>query len=296
MPDEELPLSPYRVLDLTLEHGHLCGRLLADMGADVVKVEPPTGDPARRRGPFYQGVPHPERSFTFWFYNLNKRGITLNLESADGRELLRRLANTADVLIESFPPDYMGDQGLGYEELEGLNPRLVYTAITGFGRTGPHADYQAPDIVVQAMGGLMYGAGDPDRPPLRISFPQACLHGGAAAAVGTMLALRQRNASGQGQMVDVSAQQGVVWSLMNATVTWDLNQVNITREGSYRGFQGVHSRLNWPCKDGYVTMGIQGGAAGGTGMNALVKWMDEEGMAPDYLTLYDCGRALHVPG
>lgn len=288
MPDH-LPLAPYRVLDLTWEHASLCGRLLGDLGAQVIKVEPPRGDPARLRPPFYGDQPHPDRSLTFWFYNLNKRGITLDIATADGQALLKRLATQTDILLESYPPGTMEQWGLGYDDLSSLNPRLIYTRITGFGQDGPYAHYQAPDMVVQAMGGLMFITGDPDRPPLRISFPQAYLHAAAEGAVGTLLALWERHRSGQGQQVDVSAQQGVVWSLMNATVTWDLNRVNITRQGAYRsgGASGTRLRLNWECKDGYVCFVIGGGRVGGESTRNLVRWMEAEGAAPDYLSLFD---------
>ena len=278
-----------RVLDLTQAYSHLCGRVLADFGADVVLVEPPEGDPVRRRGPFFGGSPHRERSLTFWFYNVNKRGITLNLDTADGRELCTRLAKTADIVLESFPPGHMDALGLGYKDLSVLNPRLIYVSISAFGQSGPYADYQAPDIVGQAMGGLMYMAGDPNRPPLRIAFPQTYLHAASEAAVGALLALHARDATGRGQLVDVSAQQSVIWSLMNATVTWDLNKTNVTRQGSERfgSARGTRMRINWPCKDGYVCFRIQSGPTGGLSMKGLVRWMDEEGMAPDYLNLYD---------
>ena len=291
MVDGELPLSPYRVLDLTVENGHQCGRVLADFGADVIKVEPPGGDPARRRGPFYQHVEDPERSFNFWFHNLNKRGITLDLASPDGKELFQRLARRVDVLIESFPPGYMESVGLGPSALERLNPGLIVTSLTGFGQSGPHADYLAPDIVVQALGGLMYVTGDVHRPPLRITPPQAYAHGAMEAAVGTMHALFYKGNSGEGQRVDTSAQQAVVWSLMNATGMWDLNRVNVIREGALRGgtVYTVKQRLNWPCKDGYITCTIAGSQAAATGGSTsnLIQWMIDEGTAPEFLRYYD---------
>ena len=282
--EQDSALSPYRILDLSDGRGHLCGRILADLGADVLKVEPPWGDSARQREPFYKDTPHPEKSLFFWAYNLNKRSITLRLESADGRELFKQLVTTADAIIESFAPGYMAGLGLGYANLEHIKPDLVVTSITPFGQSGPYANYLAPDLVGQAMGGLMYVTGDSDRPPVRITFPQAYLHAGAEAAVGTLMALYNKGVTGQEQHVDVSMQQSVVWSLMNATPTWDLNQVNIKREGALRsgGTRDVRRRINWPCKDGFVTFGM-----GARPMKALVKWMDSEGVAPDYLTLMD---------
>jgi crotonobetainyl-CoA:carnitine CoA-transferase CaiB-like acyl-CoA transferase len=133
---EEPLLSPYRALDLTDEKGFFCGRILGDFGVDVIKIEPPGGDPSRRIGPFYHDIPDPEKSLHWFAYNANKRGITLNIETADGRELFRRLVKTADFVIESFPPGYMDKIGLGYASLSQINPGIIMTSITPFGQTG----------------------------------------------------------------------------------------------------------------------------------------------------------------
>ncbi|MBM3947044.1 MAG: hypothetical protein FJ315_06570, partial [SAR202 cluster bacterium] len=158
-----------------------------------------------------------------------------------------------------------------------------------------HAAFKGPDIVVQAMGGLMYVTGDHDRPPLRIAPPQAFLHAASEAAVATLHALAARHVISEGQDVQVSGQQSVIWALMNATVTWDLNQVNVTREGALRGgaASAARRRLNWRCQDGYVTVSIAGGtsaAISGT-TRGIVRWMEEEGAAPDFLLQYDFARA-----
>jgi len=134
----EYMLSPYRVLDLTDEKGFLCGKILGDLGADVIKIERPGGDLARKIGPFYRDVPDPEKSLYWFAYNNNKRGITLNIEAADGCELFKRLVKTADIVIESFAPGYMDDLGLGYSTLSQITDgKTVMTSITPFGQKGP---------------------------------------------------------------------------------------------------------------------------------------------------------------
>src|SRR4030042_2896661 len=143
-------LEPMRVIDLTDEKGYLCGRLLGDLGADVIKVERPSGDRGRRLGPFYHDLPHPEKSLYWFSYNANKRGITLNLETADGKELLFKLVKTADVVIESFSPGYLGKLNLGYKALSEVNPDIILTSISPFGQTGPYSHFEGSDIVLMA--------------------------------------------------------------------------------------------------------------------------------------------------
>ena len=199
-----LLLSPYRVLDLTDERGLLCGKILADLGADVVQVESPGGSPARNLGPFYQDDVDPEKSLFWWAYAANKRGITLNLDTNNGVTLFRRLVKEAHFVIESFPPGYLAGLGLGYQELEAINPGLVMVSISPFGQDGPYSHYQATDIVGMALGGFMALTGDSDRAPLRVGFPHFYHHGAAAGAAGAMLAHTHRAVTGQGQHVDVS--------------------------------------------------------------------------------------------
>ena len=153
-------LAPYRVLDLTDDRGLLAAKILADLGADVVQVEPPGGSPARNIGPFYGDDPRPEKSLFWWAYAANKRSITLDLEQRDGRAILERLVADADFVIESFNPGYLDGLGIGYEHLAGINPKLVMVAITPFGQDGPYSNYQATDIVGMALGGFMHLTGD----------------------------------------------------------------------------------------------------------------------------------------
>ncbi|MCH8109248.1 MAG: CoA transferase [Chloroflexi bacterium] len=288
--DTASALSPYRVLDLTEGGMNWCGKVLADMGADVIKVEPPGGSPTRNRGPFYKDEPHPERSLFWYAYCLNKRGITLDLESEEGQQLFKRLAATADFVLESFAPGYMDGLGLGYESLSHDNPGLIMASMTPFGQTGPYAHYKATDMIAWAMGGMQYASGDEDRPPVRIRVPQAELHAGAQAAAGAMVALwhRQMN-GGEGQHIDVSMQVAVIWTLMNISTLPQLHKTNMERAGAYRRIPRVDAaslkiRAVHPCKDGFVTTMLTGGPRASTSIAPVVSWMEEEGAAPDFMT------------
>jgi len=284
-------LSPYRVLDLTDEKGLMCGKLLGDFGADVIKIERPGGDPARSIGPFYHDKADPEKSL-FWFaFNTSKRGITLDIETTDGQEIFKKLVKSADFVIESFSPGYMDKLGLGYSLLEKLNPGLILVSITPFGQTGPYKDYKAPDIVAWAMGGEMLPSGNPDRPPVRVSHhSQAYLNAGAEAAVGAMMALQYREMTGEGQRVDISIQESVVQVLYALVEGWDM--LKIIKE---RGRQGPPSpvtisiRLTQlkPCKDGYVVFLWATGEMGIRRNPAFVRWMESEGIVDDYLKGFD---------
>ncbi len=271
-------LAPYRVLDLTDERGLLAGKILADLGADVVQIEPPGGSPARNIGPFYGDDPRPEKSLYWWAYAANKRSITLDLERTDGRALLEKLVAEADFLFESYDPGYLEKMGLGYERLAVINPKLVMVSITAFGQDGPYSNYQASDIVGMALGGFMYLTGDEDRAPIRISFPHFYLHGGAAGAAAAMLAHTYRVTSGQGQYIDVSCQQAVAKTLAHAPQIWDIEGAILKRMGVYRQTSGENRvRINWPCKDGFVNYMVQGGSVAYS-TRALLAWAKEDGL------------------
>jgi crotonobetainyl-CoA:carnitine CoA-transferase CaiB-like acyl-CoA transferase len=277
-------LAPYRALDLTNEKGLLCGKILADLGADVIKIEKPGGDPARNIGPFYQDIPDPEKSL-FWFaYNTNKRGITLNIETADGRGIFKRLIETTDVVIESFDPGYLNRLGLSYSELSKLNPRLIMTSITAFGQTGPYSGFKYSDIVAWAMGSIMSQCGDPERPPVQSGFPQAFLNAAADGAEGTMVALYHRELTGEAQHVDVSAEESCIWATNENVLEWDGARLSAKRPGHLLlRPSGIHCPVLWECKDGYVAMFLIGGLPGARTNRALTEWMDSKGMAPEYM-------------
>jgi crotonobetainyl-CoA:carnitine CoA-transferase CaiB-like acyl-CoA transferase len=282
--DEAGLLSPYRVLDLTDERGILCAKILADLGADVIQIEPPGGSSARRVGPFYHDDAHPERSLFWWSYAANKRSITLNLSSRDGRALLKRLVPSAHFLIESFPPGHMERLGLGYDELAAINPALIVVSVTPFGQDGPYAHYHASDLNGMGMAGFMYVTGDPDRPPARVGVPHFYLHGAAAGATGAMIAHAQRVLTGRGQRVDVSCQEAVARTLASAPQLFAIENTVIRRQGSYRQTgDTTFMRITWPCKDGFVNFQLSGGAGAGRSVNSLIQWMEEEGLGDSSL-------------
>ena len=277
-------LSDFRVLDLTDEQGFFCGRILGDLGADVIKIEPPGGDLSRSRGPFYHNEQEPEKSLYWFAYNANKKGITLNLEVEEGREIFKRLVQSADFIIESFPPGYLESMDIGYSTLEAVNPRIIVVSITPFGQTGPYKDYKGSDITCMAMGGFMHFTGEPDGAPLRISAPQAYLHAGAAAAVGAMIAHYHRQVAGFGQHIDVSIQESVISAILNMHIFWDASGKNIRRQGTSRVMgSGAKQQLIWSCKDGHVAFALFGGRAGAETNRRLVQWMDNEGLAKNFL-------------
>jgi crotonobetainyl-CoA:carnitine CoA-transferase CaiB-like acyl-CoA transferase len=282
-------LGSCRVLDLTDERGFLCGKILADLGADVIKIEKPGGDESRNKGPYFGDDPNPENSLNWLAYNLNKRGITLDIGTEKGRRVFEKLVTRSDFVLESSAPGYMESLGLDYPRLQEINRRIIMTSITPYGRTGPYRDFKASDIEVMAMGGLMYITGNPDRYPLRVSLPQAFLLASAHGAAASMVAHYYRETSGEGQHVDVSAQECVLWEIANAMPLWELNENVLRRAGSFISgrWTGTKQRLLWQCKDGYVLFYILGGSFGVKTNRAIVSWMEELEIAPDFLQDFD---------
>jgi benzylsuccinate CoA-transferase BbsE subunit len=228
-------LAGLRVLDLSNHRGQLCGRLLADMGADVIKVEPPGGDEARRIGPFFDNLTHRDRSLFFWFYNLNKRSLTLDLKHPRGAGLLLQLARGADLLIESFAPGAIDSLGLGWRALHAANPAIILLSIAPFGQTGPYRDFEADDTVLAALGGMLYVNGWPGRAPVRPWGLQAYHSSAYYAAIATMCALFARDHDGVGQWIDLSMQEATTAAVEHVA-------------GSYFGERRVEPRrgtLHW---------------------------------------------------
>src|SRR5262245_35022240 len=254
-------LLPYRVLDLTTERGLLCGQVLGDLGADVVKVEPPGGAPARRLGPFLDDEPNPERALYWWAYNRNKRSVTLDIDRPEGRALLRQMATSADFIIESFDPGEMAARGLGYDDLAALNPALVYVSISAFGQDGPKATYADADLIIMAAGGPLMLTGDDDRPPVRVSVPQAYLHASADAAVGALAAHHEAVRSGRGQRVGVAAQESVAMASQSWVLAAPPGSVEIRRMSGGVKIGELDIPLVWPAKDGYIALTFLFGTA-----------------------------------
>jgi crotonobetainyl-CoA:carnitine CoA-transferase CaiB-like acyl-CoA transferase len=268
-------LAPYRVLDLTSERGHFAGKLLADLGADVIKVEPLQGDPLRSQGPFVDDIPGPERGLPWLAWNTNKRGVTIDLSGQPGRDQFRQLAQTADIVIESFAPGHMDQLGLGYNALAGMSPGLILVSISPFGQTGPYRDFQATDIVFWAMSGNMSITGESSGPPAHVSDSyQSDLHAGGDAAIGALIALTQRHGTGRGQHVDLSIQEATARGLYQITGSWDMTHRNLPRD--YRPSVG-DGKLSWTwrCRDGYVIWLSPVGPGSARRLDGFLKWLEE---------------------
>jgi len=275
-------LGTYRVLDLSDDKGWMCGKLLGELGADVIKIEPPDGDPGRSIGPFYHDEVDPEKSLYWFALNASKRGITLDIEKPEGQEIFKKLAESADFIIESFHPGHLGRLGLGYPALEKLNPAVIMVSITPFGQTGPYKDYKAPDVVARALGGSALQWGDTDRPPVWIGHhPQLHFHAGTEAAAAAMIALYYRSTTGEGQQIDFSIQDLAARGANLFISAWDILRFN-PRRGGQAG-QAVQTKGIWPCKDGYIIWRYMTGPTARRVSAPLLQWMEDEGMTDDFI-------------
>lgn len=250
----ESALSGIRVIDLSQGiAGPYCTKLLADCGAEVIKVEPPDGgDVSRSLGPFPDDIPHQEKSGLFLHLNTNKKSVTLDVSKASGRIILKKLLAKADVLMESYPPGHLASLGLGYDDLKGDFPDLIYTSITPFGQTGPYRDYQGNSIACMALSGLMYITGDPDREPLTTGGHPADYFAAINAWVAILASLAYRETKGVGQYVDVSMLES-------------LGSADEYNTGMYSCYGAIRRRYYsrhlfaypmdiYPCQDGHVVV------------------------------------------
>ncbi len=277
-------LSAYRVLDLCDERGDLAGFMLAQLGAEVIAVEPPGGSHARTLGPFVGEQPDPERSLIHWAYNRGKKSVVLDLDTDGGRAQLRRLVVGADVLIESFEPGHLAARGLGREELAALNPALLQVSITAFGSDGPKANWPVADLTIQASAGNMVLNGDKDRSPLRAggTLPQAYRNAASEAAAAIMIALYERqHRSGLGQHIDMSAQQSMNQSAQSMMLAVPLNARSTTRIAGGANLGGIDIQLMWPCKDGWASVTLLFGSGFGHFTHRLMSWVCEEGFCDE---------------
>ena len=266
-------LSEVKVLEVAhAASGAFCAKLLADQGADTIKLEPPGwGDPARHEPPFIGGEPHPDRSSTFLALNTNKRGITLDLEQPAGRTLFLQLADAADVVIESYRPGHLGSLGLEYEMLTARNPRLVVLSISYFGQSGPYAGYSGGDLVAQAMGGYLYAVtGSADRPPMGTALQQMELTAGRNGAIAVMAALLRRDQTGAGSPIDLSVMEAAI-----STPSGLIHPYSFTGRNPRRGNgdRNVMDGMHLPTRDGEVTLTTAG--TGGRPMEVWAEFLGE---------------------
>jgi len=268
-------LSPYTVIDLTDDRGELASMILGDLGADVIKVEPPRGSPSRRIEPFMDGAPESERSLRYFAFNRNKRGVTLDLNNDQGRHALLSLVEKADFVIESALPGEMASKGLGFETMRRANPRIIYVAITAYGQDGPYADFPASDLTLAAMGGPMSLQGHPNRAPVRVTVPQVWLHTSAEAAVGALTAHARMVRTGEAQFVDVSAQSAMVWTTLQAMVAHAIQGFDFQRGGANVQLGPISFQMVYECADGYVVLFPIGGA-----LAKFIEWSVDEGIVP----------------
>ncbi|HEY8155493.1 MAG TPA: CoA transferase [Myxococcota bacterium] len=267
-------LRGYRVLDFTDERGLLAGQILADLGADVVHIEPPGGSRARARGP--------EGSLLWWAYARNQRSIVLDLEDAEDRRLLFRLLASADFLIESESPGVMEARGLGYPSLRRDHPGLIYVSISPYGQSGPKGSVPATDLTLAAASGLLFMTGDADRPPVRVSGnDQSWLFAGLEAALGALVASQYRLRTGRGQWVDASAQQALNAATQSDALSAWVGDRHTTRSAGGLIYGGVKIQLLYPAKDGFVSIAFLFGATIGAGTARLMRVIFEKGFCDE---------------
>ncbi len=277
------PLNDLRVIELCDEAGAWAGKMLADLGADVIKVEPPAGNITRQFGPFYHDEPHPDRSLTFWHNNTSKRGITLNLEHANGREVFRRLVAGADMLIEDQAPGRMAALSLDYPDLRVGHEGLIMVSLTPFGRSGPRSEEQATDLTIIANGGpgWMCGYDDHTLPPVRGGGNQAYQTGSMWAVISALTALMHRDFTGEGQHFDVNMNAAMNVTTEAASVTWLVAQKTVQRQTGRHAGVVPSAPVMVAAKDGrLVTTGA--GARRPERIAALLVWLEELGLKEQF--------------
>lgn len=266
-------LHGLRVLDLAGPFGNYAGKMFAELGADVILVEPPQGSPTRARGPFLDDVEGPDRSVRFAYENLSKRGIVLDLEEDGDRAVFLDLAAKSDLVLESFGPGEMERLNLTGDTLRQRNPALVLSRLSAFGQTGPFAHYEAEDLTLLAMGGLLFLGGYPGEAPVAAGGGQAVMCGNVFAAVASLIALTGVDGTGEGQDIDTSIQESVVLALENAVQFYDLEG---TVRQRYAGDQRQAGAGTFTCADGQIYL-LAGGVAASKFWINTRQWMVDVG-------------------
>jgi crotonobetainyl-CoA:carnitine CoA-transferase CaiB-like acyl-CoA transferase len=283
------PLAGLRVLEMADEKGQFCGKLMADLGADVIKIEPPGGQSTRSVGPFLDDIPHRERSLSFWHYNTSKRGITLNLETPEGRALFRRLVPQSDIILETYPPGYLPSLALGYDELSRLHPRLIICSLTPFGQTGPWRDFQTSDLLQLAAGGQMgccgYDPEDvPDAPPIAPGGGNAWHIGSHFAYIAIMAAVCFRDMSGEGQYIDASIHEACALTTEAAVPTYIYTGKVVQRHTGRAAAVEKSDPTQFVTHDGaWLNTTRSGFNLTPARLRRLAEWMDQYGLAQDLL-------------
>jgi benzylsuccinate CoA-transferase BbsE subunit len=270
-----------RVLEITGLIGQQCGKLLADMGADVIRIEPPGGSEARHDGPFLDDKPDPDRSLSFWHHNTSKRSVTLDIRSPQGAEVLRRLVAEADVVLEDQAPGTLPALGLGYEDLKAIKPNLIMVSLTPFGQTGPYRDLKSSDLVSLALGGPLWSCGYDDHsiPPVR-QYTHAAFHiGSHYAFIGTVAALVQRQMTGEGQYIDVSMHEACHDTTEGAMPTYYGGRGDVQRQTGRHANPNLTSKVLFACADGkevFTRIPVEPRA-----WEQFVEWLEESEMGEE---------------
>jgi benzylsuccinate CoA-transferase BbsE subunit len=265
-------LSGVRVLDLADQKASFCSKILADMGARVIKIGKPGDDPSRKIGTFREDSSKPEDRLSFFYNNTNKFGITLDIEHREGKSLFLKLVKRTDVIVETFPPGYLEQIDLDFKVLTRTNPKLILVSVTGFGQSGPRSNYKSCDLVASAYGGQMYVTGSHKRPPLKAFGEQSYFAASLFAATGVLLAIRKRAKTGEGEHIDIALQESVTATLEHVMVRYFSEGITPIRQG---GLHWNDAFVVLPCKDGFIHLTLF------QQWETLIEWLDNEGMAED---------------
>ena len=267
-------LDGIRILDLTEGAFSFAAKILGDLGADVIKIERPGGEPGRKISLFIPDPPNPDKSLPFFFHNSNKRGVTLNIEAPAGREVFYRLLERTDGIMESFSPGKLDNLGLGFQRMLQIKSDLILVSLTGFGQTGPRRNFAFCDLVTSAYGGQMFISGSPLTPPLKAAGEQTVYLASLYGAIAFLLALQKRNRFGSGSYIDISAQEAAVSSLENVFVKYFFEKTIASRQGN---IYANHAFGHFPCRDGFILLSVL------QNWETLLEWMAGDGMAEDLL-------------